>query len=82
MGQRFHFHLMDGDQLITDDEGSDLPDFSAARREGEMAARELLAEAIKAGQSRVPEAFVIADEAGRELGRVPLGDDLPQPFRK
>jgi hypothetical protein len=79
---RFHFHLIDGDQLITDDEGSDLPDLSAARREAVLAAREFLAEAIKAGKPRVPEAFIISDEAGRELGRVALGDVLPQPLKR
>jgi hypothetical protein len=67
---RFHFHLIDGDQLITDEQGCELPDLSAARREAELAAREFLAEAIKAGNPHVPEAFVISDEAGRELGRV------------
>ena len=29
----FYFHLRAGDQLILDDEGLDLPDVSAARRE-------------------------------------------------
>ncbi len=43
---RFYFHLRAGDGLLTDDEGQDLPDLSAARREAEQAARELLAEAI------------------------------------
>ena len=28
---RFHFHLIDEDQFIADDEGSELPDFSAAQ---------------------------------------------------
>jgi hypothetical protein len=79
---RFYFHLKDGDQLMTDEEGSDLPDLSAAKREAELAAREFLAEAIKAGRSQVPESFVIADDAGRELGTVALADVLPQRFRK
>jgi hypothetical protein len=79
---RFHFHLIDGDQLIADEQGCELPDFSAARREAELAAREFLADAIKAGNRRVPEAFVISDEAGRELGRVALEDVLPCRFRE
>ena len=49
---------------MPDEEGIDLPDFSAARREAIEAARELLAEAIKDGRAEVPEAFVIADEEG------------------
>jgi hypothetical protein len=50
----------------------DLPDFSAAKREAIAAARELLAEAIKSGRAEVPEAFVIADEEGREIDTLPL----------
>jgi hypothetical protein len=30
---RFYFHLRAGDRLISDDEGMNLPDVSAARRE-------------------------------------------------
>jgi hypothetical protein len=30
---RFYFHLRAGDRLISDEEGMDLPDVSAARRE-------------------------------------------------
>ena len=34
---RFYFHLRDGDELLPDDEGVDLPDFSAAKREAVLA---------------------------------------------
>ncbi len=68
----FYFHLREGGELLTDDEGQDLPDLSAARREAEQAARELLAEAIRAGKEEIPEAFVITDEHGREIDIVPL----------
>ena len=76
---RFYFHLRAGDELIPDEEGIDLPDFSAEAIE---AARELLAEAIKDGRPEVPEAFVITDEAGRELDTVPLAAVLPRPLKK
>jgi hypothetical protein len=79
---RFYFHLRVGAELITDDQGVDLPDFPAAQREAILAAREVLAEAIKTGKSEVPEAFVIADEAGRELGSIPLATVLPGPLKK
>jgi len=59
---RFYFHLQADDQIVPDDEGVDLPDLSAAEHEAILAARELLAEAIKSGRPEVPEAFVIADE--------------------
>jgi Domain of unknown function (DUF6894) len=70
--RRFYFHLRAGDELVPDEEGIDLSDLSAARREAIEAARELLAEAIKDGRAEVPEAFVIADEEGREIDTVPL----------
>ena len=79
---RFYFHLQADDQIVPDDEGADLPDLSAAEHEAILAARELLAEAIKSGRPEVPEAFVIADEAGRPLGIVPLAAVLPKPLRK
>jgi len=41
-----------------------------------------LAEAIKDGRPEVPEAFVITDEAGRELDTVPLAAVLPRPLKK
>ena len=79
---RFYFHLQVGDQIVPDDEGKELPDLSAAEHEAIEAARELLAEAIRSGKPEVPEAFVIADEAGRPLGIVPLAAVLPKPLRK
>ncbi len=81
MGQ-FYFHIRTVDELLTDDEGQNLPDLSAARREAQLAARELLAEAIKAGKEEVPEAFVIADEAGLALEAVPLATVLPKALKK
>ena len=48
----------------------------------EQTATELLAEAIKSAKPEVPEAFVIADEAGQELDTVPLAIVLPRPLKK
>src|SRR5205823_1873955 len=79
---RFCFHVRAGDELTPDDEGTDLPDLSAAKREALLSARELLAEAIKSGKQTVPDAFVIADDDGRELDTVSLAAILPAPFNK
>jgi len=79
---RFYFHLQTGDQIVPDAEGDELPDLSAAEHEAILAARELLAEAIKSGRPEVPEAFVIADEEGRALALVPLAAVLPRLLRK
>jgi hypothetical protein len=50
----------------------ELPDVEAARREALLSARDLVCQAIKAGKPTVPEAIVIADEAGRPLEVVPV----------
>jgi hypothetical protein len=79
---RYYFHLLAGDRLIPDEEGVDLPDLSAVHREVQLSARELLAEAIKTGKPRVAQAFVVADETGREIHAVALASILPEPFKK
>lgn len=76
---RYYFNLrLVGDQVIADQDGSDLPDIAAARREAMTAARQILAEAIKSGSENIPEAFVIADSEGRELATVTLAAALPK----
>jgi hypothetical protein len=79
---RFYFHLRKMGQLVTDDEGLELPDKSAALREAQQSARELLADAIRSGKGTVPEAFVIADEHGREIATLALEALLPDPLKR
>ena len=45
-------------------------------------AREILADAIRGGKNRIPEAFVIADEQGRAIETISFAVVLPEPFRK
>ena len=42
----YFFHIRDDDRLIRDEEGLDLPDISAARKEAALSARNMVAEAI------------------------------------
>jgi hypothetical protein len=79
---RFYFHLQDGGDLVEDADGTELADVDAARQEAILAARDVLSDAIRAGRPKVPEAFVIADEAGRKLDVVPFSAVLPEPFKK
>ena len=79
---RFYFHLRAGDQFILDDEGQDLTNASAARAEAISSAREIVAGAVRSGQVSVPDAFVIADEAGQEIDIVPLATVLPESLKK
>jgi hypothetical protein len=75
---RFYFHLRSADELAQDDEGLELPDLAAAREQAIASAREIVADAIKAGKTKTLRHFVIADENGREILTVPLKDVVPK----
>ena len=79
---RFYFHLKSAGVVIPDEEGQDLPSLSVAQREALSSARDLLANAIKAGRSELPESFVIADEEGRVLDTIQLATVLPKSLNK
>jgi hypothetical protein len=74
-------HLKDGAELLRDPEGTDLRDAAEAKRIALLSARELLADAIMGGKSRVPEAVVTADKRGRAIATVPLAVVLPEPLK-
>ena len=78
----FYFHMRMGDQIVIDQEGSDLPDPAAAREEALASARQISADAIRSGNEATPEAFVIADGEGRELETVPLAAVLPKRWKR
>ena len=75
---RFYFTLLRAPsyslmcELLTDVEGARLTDALEAREMAMRSAREILADAIRAGKNRIPEAIVIADEQGRAIETVPL----------
>jgi hypothetical protein len=75
---RYYFHLRFDDRTIADQDGSDLPDAAAARQEALVAARQILADAIRSGSENIPEAFVIADSEGKEFETVPFAAALPK----
>jgi hypothetical protein len=77
---RFYFHIQTGERLIIDQVGTDLEDACAAKQEALLAARDIVADAIRSGHD-VPEAFVIADGEGRELETVPFETVLPRRWK-
>ena len=77
----FYFHLKQGDELVIDEEGSNLPDLTAARHEALQSARELLCSAIRAGASVVPDAIVVVDQEGRTVDSLRLVAVLPPALR-
>jgi hypothetical protein len=61
---RFYLHLRDGDDLIEDPDGSDLPDVEAAKEEARVSARHILAERVRSGKAIGNQCFEIVDELG------------------
>jgi hypothetical protein len=68
--QRYFFHIVRGEMTSEDIEGSELPSIEAARLEAELAARELVAHAILAGNGNVAQLIIIADEGGQVVDRI------------
>jgi hypothetical protein len=78
---KYYFHFREGDRLVADEDGSDFPDLAAARNEAIQAARDILSQAIRFGTAEVPDALVIADQAGQLLDAVPLISVLPKTLK-
>jgi hypothetical protein len=78
---RYYFHIRNADDVLLDDEGTDLPDLNAARELALASARDLLGDGIKGGKAVVAESIVVADADGQELMSVPLEHALPDRFR-
>ena len=73
---RFYLHIRDGNSLIEDPDGSDLPDLAAAQDEAIISAREILAERLKHGEILNGQCFEIVDENGELRAVVPLKDAM------
>jgi nucleoid-associated protein YgaU len=76
---RYFFHLREGDRVLPDHDGSELPNLEAARAEAIQSARELLAAKLKAGEVVDGQAFEIADESGEVVLTAPLSEALRLP---
>ena len=61
---KYFFHIRDGEELITDDEGADLPDLEAARKEATLTAREIIAESVGSAEPLDHLIVEIWDETG------------------
>ena len=79
---RFYLHIKDGSYLIRDEEGVDLPSAAHARAEALASARDLCANAIRAGKDITADAYVIADENGSHLIFMPFAEALPGRLRR
>ena len=71
---RYFFHLRDGDALIQDDEGQELPNLETVRLEAIAGAQEILSEAASTGQAaRLRLQIEVVDETGRTVLTMPVG---------
>lgn len=75
----YYFHIRSSTGLIRDPEGIELPDLDAALTEAKRAARELLADLIKADAVLDGQAFEISDADGEVLARLPFRSVLRLP---
>lgn len=69
---RFFTNVANGTGLARDDEGQDFVSFQEARQSAVRAARDIVAEEIKAGHDRVNLELYIQDEAGTCLAMLPV----------
>ncbi|MGV3552165.1 DUF6894 family protein [Rhizobium sp.] len=69
---KFYFHVRDGDQIIRDHEGIDMPGKDAAAAEAKQAARDLLAEQLKFGATLDTRQFEIVDDRGEKVLSLPF----------
>ena len=64
---RYFFHMHDSQGVVTDDEGSELPDLSAAQDEARLSARDFAIEGLKSGRGLSGRWISIADGDGKVL---------------
>lgn len=73
---RYFFHVRDGDNLLEDDEqGEELPDLDAVRRQAIESAREILSEAALSGTAAsLHQQIEVADASGKTVLTMPVGN--------
>tara|TARA_R110000868_G_scaffold30359_15_gene112512 strand:+ start:1900 stop:2193 length:294 start_codon:yes stop_codon:yes gene_type:complete len=65
---RYYFHYRTDDELIRDDDGSELPDLEAAEHNAAALAKAIVEQAANTGgDTRVPRSIEITDAEGEEL---------------
>jgi len=69
---RFYFNVRDGDSVITDPEGIEVPGLRAVEDEATQAARDLLADRVKHGEQIGSRKFEVIDETGRQVLTLPF----------
>jgi hypothetical protein len=84
---RFYFHICNGHGFIEDEEGVDLPDEPAARRNAVEAARDVMAGDLREGRLDLTSFIEVEDEAHRLLFTLTFAEavtvnSIPDPARR
>ena len=61
---RYFFNIGQGDEVLRDEEGVDLPNLDAVREEATEAARQIMSQRVLVGDAPDGQKFVITDETG------------------
>ncbi|HWT12628.1 MAG TPA: hypothetical protein VN231_07735 [Allosphingosinicella sp.] len=69
---RYYFNIFD-DVSVVDEEGQELPDEAAARREAVRGGRELMCDQVRQGRLNLSHRIEVADEQGRVVLTLPFG---------
>ena len=72
----YYFHLRDGDSFVPDETGMDLQNVAEARCEALQAARDMLADQLRAGEALNGQRIEITAEDGRVLDVVSFREAL------
>lgn len=73
---RFYFHIVDGEHVLEDPDGTELADIEEARADALQSARHLLAERVLNGEIVNGQRFEIRDDHGKLLATVPFKDAI------
>ena len=73
---RYFFHIKYKAKMIHDEEGVDLQDLDAVRKEAEESARQITSDRLLFGELVEDEAFVVTDEQGETILIFPLKDAI------
>jgi hypothetical protein len=78
---RFYLDVLDGDQVLQDQEGIDFADRDTALAEAVRGARDLVASGIRQNEDVSGQTFIIRNNHGETVATVPFRGTLPGRLR-
>lgn len=73
---RYFFNVVQGNNILEDEEGSELPDLETVRKEADASAREIMAMNILSGDHMEDRAIWVRDERGQTVLMLPFRELL------